>query len=366
MAQKSFDYGPLDRFKRTAQIAAAKTARNIRDFVGGEFQEVAWSRGESAYLIEATGSYLGHVEEGLGTKNLVADAMYALTGKSFYDVVGQDTVAMIVNDSATLGVRALSIAMHIAVGESSWFDDEKRAQDLIAGWSHACGLARCAWGCGETPTLEGIIKPGAALLSGSVMGLIKPKKHLIYPANIREGDAIVIIESSGVHANGLTDARRLAADLPIGYLTPICEGGQTYGEALLAPTHIYAGLVEDCLASGVAIHYAVNITGHGWRKLMRAPQSFAYVIDKLPSQLPIFDFIQRRTKFSTKKMYGMYNMGAGYALYVPEKQVGTVVDIADSQGLFAFQAGHIEMSAAKLVHIKPKGIFFGSDSLAIR
>ena len=156
MAKKSFDYGPLDRFKRTAQIAAAKTARNIKDFAGGEFQEAAWSRGESAYLIEAAKSFLGHVEEGLGTKNLVADAMYALTGKSFYDVVAQDTVAMIVNDAATLGIRPLSIDMHIAVGESSWFDDDERAQDLIAGWSHACGLARCAWGCGETPTLEGL------------------------------------------------------------------------------------------------------------------------------------------------------------------------------------------------------------------
>ena len=365
MAKKSFDYGPLDQFKRLAQAAAAKTAHNISDFANGEFHEASWSRGESAYLIEAAKSYLGHVEEGLGTKSLVADAMYKLTGKSYYNVVAQDTVAMIVNDAATLGIRPLSIAMHVAVGESSWFDDDERAQDLIAGWSHACVLARCAWGCGETPTLEGIVMPGTALLSGSAVGFVKPKNRLINPANIRHGDAIVFIESSGVHANGLTDARRLAAKLRKGYLTPL-RSGITFGAALLTPTFIYSGLVEDCLAGGVPIHYAVNITGHGWRKLMRAPQPFAYVIDRLPFLPPVFDFVRKRAEFSTKKMYGMYNMGAGFALYVPEKHVDTVLHVARSHGLPAFLAGHIETGVTKIVHIKPEKIFFGSDSLAIR
>ena len=233
------------------------------------------SRGESAYLIETPDCYLAHVEEGLGTKNLVADAMYRLVpDRSYYDYVAQDTVAMIVNDMATLGATPLSVAMHLGVGSSSWFDDERRAEDLIVGWRRACELARCAWGGGETPTLSGIVEPSTAVLAGSAIGMIRPKERLIR-ANIQDGDAIVILTSSGVHANGLTLARAIAERAPNGYLTPLSDG-RPYGESLLDPTHIYVGLVEDCLNRGVDIHYAVNITGHGWRKLMRAPDRFAH------------------------------------------------------------------------------------------
>ncbi len=104
------DYDAMDPFKRTAQLATRETAKNLDRFNTGEFEEFEASRGESAYLIEAAKSYLAHVEEGLGTKNLVADAMYKLTGKSYYDQIAQDCVAMIVNDMVTLGALPLSRA----------------------------------------------------------------------------------------------------------------------------------------------------------------------------------------------------------------------------------------------------------------
>ncbi len=113
------DYDAMDPFKRMAQLAARETAGNITRLNDGEFREFEASRGESAYLIEAAKSYLAHVEEGLGTKNLVADAMYQLTGKSYYDQIAQDCVAMIVNDMITVGALPLSVAMHLAVGVSS-------------------------------------------------------------------------------------------------------------------------------------------------------------------------------------------------------------------------------------------------------
>lgn len=133
-AETGVNYDAMDPFKRLAQLAARETAGNIARLNGGEFQEFEPSRGESAYLIETATSYLAHVEEGLGTKNLVADAMYILTGKSYYDQVAQCTVAMIVNDLITLGALPLSVAMHLAVGTSDWFNDEKRTGDLIFGW----------------------------------------------------------------------------------------------------------------------------------------------------------------------------------------------------------------------------------------
>ncbi len=356
-------YDAMDPFKRMAQLAARETASNIARLSGGEFKEFEPSRGESAYLIEAAKSYLAHVEEGLGTKNLVADRMYVLTGKSYYDQIAQCTVAMIVNDLVTLGAVPLSVAMHLAAGTSDWFNDENRTRDLIEGWKNACNLARCTWGGGETPTLKGIIVPGTVVLSGSAIGIVKPKERLI-AGPIQHGDRIVIIESSGIHANGLTLARTIADNLPEGYLTKLSDG-RTYGEALLDPTHIYVGLVEDCLDRGVDIHYAVNVTGHGWRKLMRATQPFTYVIDMLPTQLPIFDFLQQHGPVDDREAYGNLNMGAGFALYVSENDARHVIGVAQELGLRAFVAGHIEHGDKKVV-IRPKGLEYAGETLAVR
>ena len=362
-ASTGVNYDAMDPFKRMAQIAGRETAGNINRLNGGEFREFEPSRGESAYLIEAAKSYFAHVEEGLGTKNLVADAMYALTGKSYYDQIAQCTVAMIVNDLITLGALPLSVAMHLAVGTSDWFDDGYRACDLVAGWKKACDLARCTWGGGETPTLKGVVIPEAVVLSGSAIGIVAPKGRLI-AGPIRHGDAIVIIESSGIHANGLTLARKIADKLPDGYLTRLPDG-RSYGETLLDPTYIYVGLVEDCLDAGVNIHYAVNVTGHGWRKFMRATQPFSYMFETLPTQLPIFDFLQKHGPVDDAEAYGNLNMGAGFGLYVTEADAVRVISIAESLGLRAFVAGHIEEGDKKVV-IKPKGLEYAGDTLAVR
>ncbi|MFA5050738.1 MAG: AIR synthase-related protein [Patescibacteria group bacterium] len=356
------DYNAMDPFKRQAQLSARKTAGNIKRL---GFLEVEMSRGESVYLVETPNSFLAQVEEGLGTKNLVADEMYRLTGKSYYDQIAQCTMAMIVNDMITLGALPYSAAMHLAVGTSNWFNDKKRCYDLIEGWKKACNLARCAWGGGETPTLKGIIIPSTVLLSGSASGIIKPKKRLINNVNIQNGDAIIFVESSGIHANGLTMAREIADKLPDGYMTNLIDG-RTYGETLLDPTHIYVSLVEDCLNRGVNIHYAVNITGHGWRKLMRAPKPFAYIVEYLPKQLPIFDFLQKHGPVDDKEAYGNFNMGAGFALYVPETDITKIQEVAKNLGFNVLYAGHIERNKMKKVVIKPKGLEYAGTTLGVR
>ena len=356
------DYEAMDPFKRLAQRAGRETAKNILRL---GFSEVEMSRGESAYLMDAGDHYVAHVEEGLGTKNLVADAMYRLTGNSYHDHIARCTVAMIVNDMITLGALPLSVAMHLAVGVSSWFSDEKRCRDLIDGWKKACELARCTWGGGETPTLKGIVQPNTVVLSGSAVGLVKPKSRLVNAANIRHGDAILILGSSGIHANGLTLAREIAEKLPNGYLTKLSDG-RMYGEALLDPTVIYVPLIEDCFNEGVDIHYAVNITGHGWRKLMRATQPFAYVIDHIPVPHPVFSFIQEHGPVDDKEAYANLNMGAGFALYVGESDVEKVLTIAHFLGMFALRAGTIESSKVKRVMIKPLGLEYLGSTLGVR
>ncbi|MBN1326284.1 phosphoribosylformylglycinamidine cyclo-ligase [Candidatus Falkowbacteria bacterium] len=362
------NYDAMDPFKRAAQKAGLATSENILRLNMMEFEA---SRGESAYLIERSDCFLAHVEEGLGTKNLVAEIMYKLTGQLFFGNVAQCTVAMIVNDMITLGALPISLAMHLAVGSSKWFDDKERAEDLVAGWKKACDLARCAWGGGETPTLRDIVGPETVVLSGSAIGIIEPKSRLIR-GNIQDGDAIIIFLSSGIHANGLTLAREIASKLPRGYLTLLegPGGGHlplTYGEVLLKPTTIYVPVIEDCLDAGIDIHYAVNITGHGWRKLMRHTDPFVYIVEEIPTPQPIFRFMQEHGPVSDEEAYGNLNMGAGFALYVSEKDVKRVMQISEQNQIPAMVAGHIEKKGnQKKVIIKPKNITFAARTLKVR
>src|SRR5688500_14499648 len=152
--QAGVNYDRLDAFKRACQRAAAATTPAL---AAHGMSEPAAIRGESAYLIETPDQYLAHVEEGLGTKNLVADAMWKLTGKSYYRNVGIDTVATMVNDLITCGALPISIAMHAAVGDSNWFANTQLAEDLAAGFAEACQESQAVWGGGETPALKGIV-----------------------------------------------------------------------------------------------------------------------------------------------------------------------------------------------------------------
>src|SRR5580658_8011075 len=133
------DYGPLDAFKRTCQRAAATT---VGALAAQGLSEPPSVRGESAYLIETPDEFLAHVEEGLGTKNLVADKLAAESGArgggNFYESIGIDTVA---NDLITTGALPLSIAMHAAVGDSQWFADAERAEALARGFAIGCRRA---------------------------------------------------------------------------------------------------------------------------------------------------------------------------------------------------------------------------------
>src|SRR3954449_6668625 len=141
--QAGVRYDMLDAFKRACQQAASTTTGALRKH---ELTEPKSIRGESAYLIETPDEFLAHVEEGLGTKNLVADAMLKLTGKSFYRNIGIDTVATIVNDLITCGALPISVAMHAAVGDGNWFNHAQRTSDLAEGFAEGCRQANAVWG----------------------------------------------------------------------------------------------------------------------------------------------------------------------------------------------------------------------------
>ena len=354
------NYTSLDAVKRFAQSEGLKTKTHLPP----SFKEVSASRGESAYVLETSDSYLAFVQEGLGTKNLVADEMRKITSKTYYEAIAQDTVAMIINDLITVGARPISLMAYWAVGESIWFEDKKRSEDLVRGWKKACERAGVVWGGGETPALKNIVMPETIDLAGSAFGIIKPKNRLVTGGQLGHGDVIILLESSGIHANGLTLVRTISDQLSKSYATKL-SNGNTFGEEILKPTSIYSTLVNEILDSHIPIHYMANITGHGWRKLMRAEQSFRYVIDNVPPISPLFQFIQQQAGLPDFEMYATFNMGAGFALYVHPKDAQKVISLAKKQNIKAWIGGSVE-KGEKQVIIKPLGITYTSKDLNIR
>jgi phosphoribosylformylglycinamidine cyclo-ligase len=203
------------------------------------------------------------------------------------------------------------------------------------------------------------------VLAGSAIGRIAPKTLRIV-GDVAAGDAIVLVASSGAHANGITLCRRLAERLPQGYLTPIGDG-RSYGEALLAPTVIYAPFVAACQQAGIRLHYAVNITGHGWRKLMRLDAPLVYRIDDVGDPGPLFRFMQSAGPIDDREAYGTFNMGAGFAVMIDPAEVGRVLALAGSVGLAAWHAGAVvSQGGRKAVDIAPLGLAYDAASLGVR
>jgi phosphoribosylformylglycinamidine cyclo-ligase len=355
-------YDQLDAFKRACQRAAHTTAGALG---AHGYCEPASIRGESAYLIEADDHYLAHVEEGLGTKNLVADAVYAQSGKCFYREIGVDTVATIVNDLATCGALPISVAMHAAVGDSGWFADEKRAGDLVAGFAEGCRQAGAVWGGGETPTLRGIVQPETIVLAGSALGKIAPKLLRIV-GDVREGDVIVFLASSGVQTNGLTLCRQIADQLPQGYATPLGDG-RTFGAALLAPSVIYVAFVRECQRRGLKLNYVAHVTGHGWRKLMRLEEPFVYEITNVRPAPALFQFLANAGPISPREMYATFNQGIGFAACVAPELAESTVSAAKAAGYDAWLAGRVQKDGArKAVVVPPLGLTFEGETLQVR
>lgn len=355
------DYTKIDPVKILAQMAAKKTAKNI---ASTGFKEVKESRGESAYVIDCGDFYLASIAECLGTKSLVADSMRKTTGKTYYNLVAQDTIAMAVNDLITVGARPISIHAYWAAGNSTWFDDKKRSKDLVNGWKKSCDMAGANWGGGETPALGGVIKKNTIDLAASCVGIIKPKTRLTLGQKLATGDVIIMFESKGIQANGLTLARKIAKKLPRRYATKI-SNNKFYGEELLIPTIIYAPLLQSLFQHNVDIHYCANITGHGWQKLMRHSKSFIYRITNIPPIPHVLQFMVKNGPLTYKQAYKTLNMGAGFAIFIPKTDVKLVLSLSEKAGIKSYVTGHVE-KGKKQVIIEPLSIVYKGTSLSLR
>ena len=359
--QSGVRYDLIDPLKVQAQRAAAATASRLG---AHGFAEVRASRGESAYVVDVGPFYMASIVECLGSKALVADEMTQLTGRHYYDGIAQDTIAMAVNDLITVGATPLVVQAYWAAGGSDWFADAQRAQQLVAGWQRACEACGVAWGGGETPALPGIVERGRIDLAASCIGLVNPKQRLSLGERLAPGDAIVLLHASGIHANGLSLARKLVERLPQGYLTPVTQG-LSYGDALLTPTVLYAPVTEALWRAGIVPHYCANITGHGWRKLLRHPGAFSYRITRLPDVPPVLRFIQRHAALDDRQAYSTLNMGAGFALFVAADEATRTVQIAQQLGVGALMAGAVHEGPKQLT-IEPLSLRFDAEDLQLR
>ena len=191
-------------------------------------------------------------------------------------------------------------------------------------------------------------------------------------SELRAGDFIVFVESSGPHENGFTTLRDLAASLPGGYRTKL-PGGMEYWEAINQPGILYTPLVQAVMAAGIQPSNIEPITGHGWQKLMRSKKSFRYVIEQMLPVPEIFSFVEKAAGMSAETMLRTFNYGVGLAIYVHSKEEAEkVVAIAGGLGqsrlrraLKACVAGRVEAAAERSVVVKPLDVVIKGEGFEL-
>ena len=352
------DYGTLDAGKRGALAAALGTSELLATHGG---RAVDASRGEPAFVFEVAGTTLAFVLETLGTKSIIARELEPELGGRGYEHVAYDTVAAIVNDLCCVGAVPLVVNAYFATGSSDWYLAGDRQAALLAGWRRGCVDAGASWGGGESPALAGLLAPDEVELAGAAVGLVPPPRTPLLGDELAPGDEIVIVESSGLHANGASLARKVAAALPDSYRTRL-ESGRMFGEALLDPSVIYAGLVAALVERRIAVHYLSHITGHGLLKLMRPRRELGYVVTKLPEVPEVLAFLVERVGLTPAAAYSTFNMGCGYAVYCAPGAGDEVLSLCAELGLGAIAAGTVTEGPRRVV-LEPVGVVYESDDL---
>ena len=354
------DYEALDAAKRLAMAKALSTSA-LLDARGARALDA--SRGEPAFVFELDGRAFAFVLEGLGTKSIIARQVLERLGLNRFAEVAYDTVAAIVNDLCCVGAQPLVVNAYFATGASNWYRDAARAGALVEGWRRACADAGCAWGGGESPSLSDLVAEREIELAGAAVGILPAGRSPLLGAELGAGDEIVLVASSGLHANGASLARMLASRLPDGYASEL-PGGETLGEALLAPSVLYAPLVASLLQADVPVTYISHVTGHGLLKLMRPSRPLTYRIRRLPKVPALLEFLVAQAGLDPHAAYATFNMGAGYAVYCRPHAGNAVVTSARALGLDAVLAGAVEEGPRQVI-LEPVGVRYGGEELEL-
>jgi phosphoribosylformylglycinamidine cyclo-ligase len=352
------DYEALDAAKRRA-IAEALSTSPLLAARGARALDA--SRGEPAFVFELAGRSLAFVVEGLGTKSLIARQVFERQGVNRFADIGYDAVAAIVNDLACVGALPLVVNAYFATGSSDWYRERERAAALLEGWHRACADAGCTWGGGESPSLPGLLSQDDIELAGAAVGVVPAGGSPILGEALAAGDEIVLLASSGLHANGASLARLVADRLGSGYETTL-PTGVTLGEALLEPSRIYVRLVAEVLRADLGVSYMSHISGHGLLKLMRSPKPLTYRIERLPDVPPVLSFLAAEAGLDARTAYATFNMGSGYAIYCAAGRGEAIARIATGLGLEALLAGRVEEGPRQVI-LEPVGVRYAGQEL---
>jgi phosphoribosylformylglycinamidine cyclo-ligase len=276
--------------------------------------------------------------DGVGTKLMVAFMM------DKHDTVGQDCVAMCVNDVLCQGAKPLFFLDYIAAGH---IDAEKIAT-IVKGVADGCVIGECALVGGETAEMPGLYSKGDYDMAGFCVGLVD-RDRIIDGKDVKEGDAIIGIKSSGLHSNGFSLARKVLFE--VGGLgtddKPEELGGRTVGEVLLAPTRIYTKQVKIILGR-THPKALIHITGGGFfENIPRVmPSGLGARIRKESWIRPkIFDLIQRIGEIEEKEMFSTFNMGIGLMAIVDKASATPVIELLAAEGEAASVIGEVSLGS---------------------
>lgn len=363
------DFGAMAR--EHANASKVPTARLFR--YGGRF--LKWTDGESCAIIKIGGLYIGLNVEGEGTGSIATDGTRKLDKVKHAKLHATDGIsasAMSLNDLITLGVMPLLYQPHIGFGGAQWLKDRDRSIAILEGLLHAALTTGTIWAGGETAQLSNLVVQNRVALEGGSVGIVPPRHKPLNPKHIKPGDRVLLFRSNGVHSNGLSAIRKIADK--IGYDHQLSDGS-LFGEAVRKPTTLYVELMECLMLDPkVELKYGINITGSGWRKLMRAPQPWGYRMNgDIPDPQPEFTVIQEHHPdgLDLEDMYANYNMGAGFAVIVSAESVRRVMKLARKLDvpIEVYDAGEVHFpneAGNKYVSIRYHNILFEGETLGVR
>ena len=274
--------------------------------------------------------------DGCGTKVKLAFIM------DKHDTIGIDAVAMCVNDVACAGGEPLFFLDYIACGKNI----PEKIATIVSGVAEGCRQSECALIGGETAEHPGLMPEDDYDLAGFAVG-VADKKDIITGENIKAGDTLIGIASSGVHSNGFSLVRKVFENelTKEGLDTYYDELGKTLGEALIEPTRIYVKALKAIKEAGVKINGCSHITGGGFYENIprMLPEGARAVLKKDSYEVPaIFKMMQKKADIAEEMMYNTFNMGLGMVLAVNTEDVDTVIKAIESAGDKAFVVGNIE------------------------
>ncbi len=272
--------------------------------------------------------------DGVGTKLKLAFLM------DRHDTVGIDCVAMCVNDVACAGGEPLFFLDYIACGRNY---PEKIAA-IVKGVAEGCRQAGAALIGGETAEHPGLMPEDEYDLAGFAVGIVD-EKELITGKEIREGDVLIGIASSGVHSNGFSLIRKVFEMTRESLDTYYEELGSTLGEALLTPTKIYVKALKAVREEGIAIKGCSHITGGGFYENIprMLPEGIRAVVEKDSYEVPaVFRLLQKKGGIEEQMMYNTYNMGLGMVLAVNPADAEKTMETLKAAGETPYRIGYCE------------------------